>query len=158
MVRVPVLVPSATGVNVTEIVQLDAPANVFGESGQFEVCAKSPEVEIPEIVSAPDWLFVTVIVLAELVVVTSWLGKDRLLGVRLTKSTPEPVRAALCGLVGASSLTVRTPDLAPPAVGVNVTEIMQFAVAASVFGISGQLEVSAKSPEGEMLAIPSGTV
>jgi hypothetical protein len=54
MVRLPVLVPSATGVNLTEIVQLDPPANVLGDIGQFDVCAKSPEVEMPEIVSAVD--------------------------------------------------------------------------------------------------------
>ena len=83
-VRVPVLAPSAIGVNVIEIVQLDPPANVFGDRGQFEVCAKSPEVEIPEIVSAPDWLFFSVIVLGALVVVTIWLGKGRLLVERLT--------------------------------------------------------------------------
>ncbi len=53
-VRVPARVPSAVGVNVTEIVQLDPAANVFGDKGQFEVCAKSPEAEIPEIVNAID--------------------------------------------------------------------------------------------------------
>jgi hypothetical protein len=60
------------GVKVTEIVQLDPPASVLGDAGQFEVCAKSPEVEIPKIVSGPDWLFFSVIVLGTLVVVTTW--------------------------------------------------------------------------------------
>jgi hypothetical protein len=38
-VNIPTLVPSAIGVNVIEIVQLDAVAKVAGDSGQFEVCA-----------------------------------------------------------------------------------------------------------------------
>jgi hypothetical protein len=38
-VNVPTLVPSAIGVNVIEIVQLDPVAKVAGDSGQFEVCA-----------------------------------------------------------------------------------------------------------------------
>jgi hypothetical protein len=41
-------------VKVAEILQLDPAANVCGDSGQVDVCAKSPEVEIPEIVSAVD--------------------------------------------------------------------------------------------------------
>ena len=53
-VKVPVLVPSAVGVNVTEIVQLPPAANGFGERGQFDICEKSPEAEIAEIVNAPD--------------------------------------------------------------------------------------------------------
>ena len=46
-VSFPVRAPRAVGVKVTEILQLDLAANVFGDSGQVEVCAKSPEVEIP---------------------------------------------------------------------------------------------------------------
>ena len=37
IVRVPVLVPIAVGVKVTEIVQLFPPARVFGDSGQVDV-------------------------------------------------------------------------------------------------------------------------
>jgi hypothetical protein len=56
------------GVNVTEIVQ-DAPAaNVLGGSGQFDVCAKSPEAEIPEIVSGIAWLFLREMLFALLAV------------------------------------------------------------------------------------------
>ncbi len=50
-VNVPVRVPKAVGVKVTEIVQLSFAANTFGDNGQFEVCAKSPEVEIPAMVT-----------------------------------------------------------------------------------------------------------
>ena len=54
-VNVPLLAPVAEGVNVTEIVQLVWPAKVFGDMGQFEVCAKLPEVEIPDMVSGTVW-------------------------------------------------------------------------------------------------------
>jgi hypothetical protein len=50
-VSTPGLVPTAVGVNVMEIVQVPRAAKVLGETGQFEVCAKSPEVEISEMVS-----------------------------------------------------------------------------------------------------------
>jgi hypothetical protein len=87
MLRVPVLAPSAVGVNVIEIVHLDPAASVLGDTGQSEVCAKSPEAEIPEIVSALDWLFFTMMGLGALVVVKIWIGKGRLLVDRLTGAT-----------------------------------------------------------------------
>lgn len=46
IVSVPVRAPSAVGVKVTEIVHVSFAASVFGDNGQFEVCAKSPETEI----------------------------------------------------------------------------------------------------------------
>ena len=46
----PVRAPRAVGVKVTEMLQLSLAPKVFGERGQVEVSAKSPEVEIPEIV------------------------------------------------------------------------------------------------------------
>ena len=49
-VSVPVRAPGAVGVKVIEIVQLSFAASVLGESGQFEVWAKSPEIEIPVMV------------------------------------------------------------------------------------------------------------
>jgi len=156
IVRVPVLAPIAAGVKVIEIVQLDAAANVFGDRGQVEVCAKSPEAEIPEIVNGTDWLFCTVTVLAELVVVTVWLEKEMVVGTTVTESTPEPANGAVCGLFGASSLTVSVPVLLPVAVGVNVTETVQLVLAARLLGGEGQLEVCAKSPEVEMPEILRG--
>lgn len=50
-VNVPVRDPIAVGVKVTETLQLSFAARVFGDRGQVEVCAKSPEVEIPAMVS-----------------------------------------------------------------------------------------------------------
>jgi hypothetical protein len=49
-VSTPVRAPRAVGVKVTEILQLRRAANVFGERGQFDVCGKSPVVEIPVMV------------------------------------------------------------------------------------------------------------
>lgn len=49
-VSAPALWPSTVGVNVTEIVQLSLAPSVFGDKGHVEVCAKLPEVTIPEIV------------------------------------------------------------------------------------------------------------
>jgi len=55
------------------------------------------------------------------------------------------------------SLTVKVPLNAPSADGVKVREILQFAPAARVFGVNGQVvEDSAKLPEGEMLLMVSG--
>ena len=59
-VNVPVRVPTAAGVNVTEILQVAPEASVFGEMGHVEVCAKLPVVEMPEIVSAFDCAFFNV--------------------------------------------------------------------------------------------------
>lgn len=46
MLSVPVRVPKAVGLNVTETKQLAPAANVLGESGQLFVCVKSPLVAI----------------------------------------------------------------------------------------------------------------
>jgi hypothetical protein len=51
-VSVPVSVPRALGVKVTEIAQFAPAPNVLGDSGQFDVCAKLPVVEIPAMVRA----------------------------------------------------------------------------------------------------------
>jgi hypothetical protein len=158
MLRVPVLVPSAVGMNVTEIVQVEPAARLFGDRGQFDVCAKSPEVEMPEMVTAPDSLLFTVIVLAALLAVGCVAGNVRLPGVRPSGSKPVPLKDDVCGLFDAPSFTVSTPVLAPPAVGVKVMEIVQFELAARVFGASGQLEVGAKSPVVEMLLMLRGAV
>ena len=50
----------------------------------------------------------------------------------------------------ALSFTVRVPVRLPRMVGVKVTEIVQLAPTASVFGVSGHVEVCAKSPEAEI--------
>ena len=157
-VRVPTLVPKAVGVNVMEIVQLAPAANVPGDNGQLEVCAKSPEAEIPKIVSGTVWVFCRVMLLPALVVVITWLAKVRLTGDRLTGTVPVPIKLAVCGEFGALSLTVSVPVRVPRAVGVKVTEIAQLSFAASVFGDNGQFDVWAKSPEVAIPAMARGTV
>ena len=51
-VSVPVRDPVTVGAKMTEIVQLEFAPSVFGDEGQFEVSAKSPETEIPAMVRA----------------------------------------------------------------------------------------------------------
>lgn len=73
---------------------------------------------------------------------------------------PVPVRVSWCGLPDASSATLTLAVRVPDALGVNVTEIVQEAPAASVLGLSGQVVVRAKSvglaPVMDMLLIVSG--
>ena len=45
-VKVPLSAPVTKGVKVTEIAQLLRAARVLGDSGQVEVCAKSPDAAI----------------------------------------------------------------------------------------------------------------
>ena len=93
-----------------------------------------------------------------LVVVIIWFGKVRLVGLKITGSTPFPVNVAICGVFDALSFTVTSPESAPAAVGVKMTEIVQLDSAASALGDKGQFEVGAKLVEAEMLAIVRGTV
>src|SRR6266481_759747 len=70
------------------------------------------------------------------------------------KSSPVPLSAMLCGLSAALSVNVTAATRAPPAVGLNVTVIVQFALAARD---EPQVLVSMKSPgfvpPGAMLVI-----
>jgi hypothetical protein len=75
------------------------------------------------------------------------------LGERVTGETPVPVRLAVCGLLGASSITVKVPESVPSAEGVNVMLIMQLPWAAR--GVA-QL-VGAKPAVAVMLLIFRGT-
>ena len=102
----PVRAPVAVGVNVTLIVQVipagtDAP-HVF-------VSAKSPEPVIEVIFSTRLPLFFSVIVLAgELVVVTSWLPKSRLVGIT-TEFIPLAERAPDLQFILNSGYSVAKP-------------------------------------------------
>jgi hypothetical protein len=145
-------------VNVTESVQLAPTPNVLGDNGQFEVCAKSPAIEIPEIVSGTDWLFFRVTLFPVLVVVITWLANVRLVCDRMTGAVPVPPNVAVCGEFETLSVTVSSPVRVPRAVGVKVTEILQFSLAPKVFGDTGQVEVWAKSPEVEIPVMVIGTV
>ena len=91
------------------------------------------------------WAFVIVRVLKALVVPT---GAEKFVidtGEMVTGALPEPIRLTVCGLPGASSLTVSVAVLVPDAVGVKVTDSGQLPVAARVAGDNGQVVVTAKS-------------
>ena len=67
-----------------------------------------------------------VTVWAGLVVPTSWLAKVRLAGDSpAAGATPLPLKATVCGLALASSVTDRVPFRVPVAVGVKLTLILQ---------------------------------
>lgn len=69
-------------------------------------------------------------------------------GTEMVMSVPSPDRVTACGLPGALSEIVTAPARAPVAVGVNVTVIVQDALAATPLA---QVSVSAKSPLALML-------
>jgi hypothetical protein len=144
MLRVPMRVPDAVGVNVTLMVQL-APAAT--ELPQVLVWAKSPLAETPVRFSEALPVFASVTVCAALVVPTVWLVKVSEEAERLTTgaeaAAPVPVRLTDCGLPEALSVMLRLLDRVPGAVGVNVTLMVQFAPAATELP---QLLVCAKSP------------
>ena len=68
---------------------------------------------------------------------------------------PVPVRATVCGLPAALSVTVMAPVRDPPAVGLKITEIVQVADAATD---APQVLVWLKSPLAAMLVIASVAV
>lgn len=68
------------------------------------------------------------------------------------KSSPVPVRAAVCGLSAILSEMLRLPVRVPPAVGLNVTKIVQLAPA---FKVVPQVLVWEKSPPAEILEMVS---
>src|SRR5206468_233151 len=153
---VPVPAPEAVGVTVTLMVQVPPAAKVAGLVGQalapVLVAAKSPEAANELIVKAAVPVFVSVTVIAVLVVASSWLPKPRLVGANPTPgAVPFPLRENICGLPPASSASDSVPVRAPEAVGVKVTLMVQFAPAAKVAGLVGQalapVLVAAKSPE-----------
>src|ERR1700682_3615270 len=111
MVKVPMRVPAAMGVNVTLIVQL-APAasgvagGVIGQGVAPALAAKSPDAAMEMIVRGPVPVLVSVSVCAALVVFNVWLPKVRFVGASITAGVgiaPVPLSAMFCGLVLAPS-------------------------------------------------------
>ena len=94
------------------------------DAPQVFVSAKSPELAIEAIFSTRLPLFFRVIVLAgELVVVTSWLPKPKLVGIRTATgafAVPVPVSVANCGLLGSPSVKTSLADSADATEGVKV--------------------------------------
>src|SRR5580704_1857714 len=139
--------PIAVGEKVALIVQLPPPASV---APQVVVLPKSPlfapVIAMLVMSSVETDVFVSVVVIEELVVPTACEPNVRLVGESVTvtdAANPVPLTAIDCGLVESLSVTVRTADRAPLAVGVKVTLIVQLACDATL-GV--QSSVSEKSP------------
>ena len=139
------LAPRANGVNRTLTVQLEPAARLVPHVVVREKSpALAPASEIEAIVRTALPVLLTVTELAALVVPTRRLANVIAVGESVTVgATPVPVRATVCGLPAALSFTVTVAGRAPAAIGPNVTEIVQLAPAASVAGLSGQVEVRA---------------
>jgi hypothetical protein len=118
----------------TEMLQVSFGAKVLGDRGQFEVWAKSPEVEIPPIVRGTVWSFCSFITLGALDPPRVWIpnesnGSDSAAGI-----TPVPVNCVIWGEFEASLVTVRAPVRDPTKLGVKVSEIEQVSFPAKAFG------------------------
>jgi hypothetical protein len=145
--------PVAVGLKLTLMAQFDPATSVVGLVGHVLVWTKSPlfapDTAMPVIVSAALPVLVKVTLCAALVVPTSWPLNVRLVAEKPTAGAaavvPVPVSDMLCGLPAASSVTRRVAFRVPVAVGSNATLITQFAPAASVVGLTGQVLVGAKS-------------
>src|SRR5207244_627161 len=123
---VPVRAPKAVGVKVTLMVQFPPAAKVAGLVGQalapVLVAAKSPEAANEVIVKAAVPVFVSVTVIAVLVVASSWFPKPRLVGANPTPgAVPLPLSLMPCAPPLRSSASDSVPVRAPEAVGVKVT-------------------------------------
>src|ERR1700682_5807814 len=138
MVKVPMRVPAAVGVNVTLIVQL-APATSGVAGGVIGladapvlVCAKSPDAAMEMIVRGPVPVLVSVTVCAALVVFSVWLPKVRLVGASITAGVgiaPVPLSPTLCDLVLTLSVSCNVAVSLPATVGLNFTLTVQVLVA-----------------------------
>ena len=135
IVRVPVRVPPEVGVKVTAIAQF-APAATLVP--QVLVSAKSPVAAMDVRLKAPVPLLVSVTDCAVLVEPVFCEAKVRLVGASVTAgavttgAVPVPLRETDCGEPAALSIAIRVPRLVPTALGVNVTEIVQWAPAATL--------------------------
>ena len=143
-VRVPERAPVAVGVKLTLIVQDADAANVAPQVDDME---KSPLGVIDVMLSVAFPVFCRVTGCEELVVPTVVLPNVKLLGlivaIGAAGAVPVPVKETVWGLPEALSVNDSVPDLAPVAVGVNVTVTVQVAFAAKV---APQVVVRAKSP------------
>ena len=125
-VRAPVKLPLVVGVNVTPTLQLPPAATL--DPQVFDAMAKPALTAMLAKFSCTLSRFVTVTVLAVLVLPTAHVPKLRLVEDKLTGLVPFPERLTVC--VPALSVMVRRPDAEPNAVGVNLTEIVHEAAGA----------------------------
>ena len=80
---------------------------------------------------------------------------DEASGTLKAKSIPEPVSETVCGLPAALSLMVTAPVLVPVVVGLNVTLMVQLALAAT---LEPQVLIWEKSPLTVMLVMLRATL
>jgi hypothetical protein len=152
IVRVPLRLPSAVGVNVTLIVQFP-----FADTlePQVSVWAKSPLAAMLVIMSGALPEFVRVSVCGLEAEPTAWPAKVRLAGnpVACGVPTPVPIKASVWGLPGALSVIWKALFRTPPSEGVKVMPTLQLAPMARV---SPQWLTAAKSPPAAIPVIVSG--
>ena len=135
IVSVPVRLPAAVGVKITEIAQPVPAATLVP---QVFVWAKSPDVAIDEMVSPAVPELVSVTVCGALAVPSVCEANVRLLGESITAgdvitgTAPVPLNVTVWGDPLALSVIVSIPVRAPTAVGVKVTEIVHLAPAATL--------------------------
>jgi hypothetical protein len=149
----PVLGPVAVGAKATEIVQLAPAARLLPQLvfrrkvlGAIEIGALNVSVAVP--------LFVSVTVCGALVLPTGWLVNVRLVGERVAAGAgdPPPLRTTVCvdpAVPLSLSVTTSEPLRGPDAVGVKVTLIEQFDIAATVLP-----QVSAEMAKSPVIATP----
>ena len=119
------------------MVQLAFDARVDGLMGQLLVSEKlvtrEPVIEILLIVTELGPTLLTVIICGGVDVPLVSVPKFRLVGEKLI-TVPVPVRAMVCGLLGALSVTFTAPDCVPDRVGVKTTLMVQLAFAPKLAG------------------------
>ena len=136
--------------NVTLNVHFPFAANVAPQAFEPEgVAVKSPLVAMLEMVSVPPELFVSVTVCGALVVPTACVPKLRLTGDSVTGIAPVPVTSMTCGLPAPEVAIATLPLVDPVSLGVNVTDIVHFADAAS-----GPPQGVAPLPTAKNVALP----
>lgn len=151
-VRVPVRLPVAVGVKVTEMVQLWPAATV---DPQVLVSAKSPEAAMVVMASAAAPEFARVMVCAGLVEPVSWLVKVRVAGESAAAGAAAvavPAKVIVCGEPEALSVMVSVPERLPAAVGAKVTAMVQLLFAP---WLEPQVLLWAKSPEAAIEVMDS---
>jgi len=121
-------VRAAVEMVITELAELPAGVTEVGDILQVALVGSDPQLNLTAAEKTPPIeLTVTWYVVLEPLFTVALVGvPDKL------KSTPVPVREAVCGLTPASSLIVMTPLRLPDTVGLKDTLIRQFTPAARV--------------------------
>ena len=152
IVKLPLAVPEALGLNVTLSGVLWPALNVVGR--ELPVDANGPETAMLLTVTDPALLFETNIVCAGLGLLTTAVPKFKLLGAIVKSSAPEaespvPFRLTTEGEFAAVLMIVMLPLAVPEPLGVNVTLSGMLWPAVNVIG--RELPVDANGPETAML-------